>query len=375
MKTHDALPSPRPRRRLRLLATALLFPAFALAQTTIDIDGATRVSNGSGGYTYSTWKPLLGYIGNQFTDSQGHTIDPVYDQQTGQGDSDFVSIAGTPGFFIQFGQINGVDHLAFRVMMNEYKTTGNLVNIRFGFDGDYDGAPDLFMGLSQQNNQTGLVFQAPGTGSNLSPSTTTLGNAFYPTGSRTGLPALNDPDRLAGLRAALTANNSALALTADNFSNVAIGDGVNKDIQGGQGTVIADNRATYYPGWTTQAENNATSLDSMISFAIPLADINAALASLGEGFSVTPDRLMLWMAVTATQNNSVNQDAYGTDKAGFSSNYSSFLQYMDAYGRPVPEASSYGLLLGAGLGGVFLLRRKRRASAPRSHAGLVSPLA
>lgn len=335
---------------------ASLLPVAANAQTTVDVNGVTRVSNGSGGYTYSTWKPMLGPTGGAFTDSNGYLTDPVYDQQTGQGDSDFVASSTTPGFFVQFGQINGVDVLAFRVMMNEYKTTGNLVNIRFGFDGDYDGAADLFMGLSQQNNQTGLVFQGPGTGANTSPSTTTLTNAFMPAasnyagGSRSSsLPALN-------------AQGNAIAIDSSNFSNIRIDDGVLQIGTGNNKTTPPDNRSTYYPGWTPQSEAGKTEQDSMITFAIPLADINAALASLGETWQLTPDRLMLWMAVTATQNNSVNQDAYGTNKAGFSNTYASFLAYMDAYGRPVPEPSAYGLLLGAGLGGVFALRRRRRAA-------------
>lgn len=334
---------------LFVLVASLALASSAFAQTTLDIDGVTRVSNGSGGYTYSTWKPLLGFSGSPFTDSNGHLMDPVYDQQTGQGDSDFVSAAGNPGFFVQFGQINGVDHLAFRVLMNEYKTTGNIVNIRLGFDGNVDGVADLFLGLSQQSNQFGIVFQSPGTGANDSPSTTTLGNAFYPT---THVGTLN-------------ANGNALLVDANNFSNVAIGDGVHKDSQGGQGTVLPDNRATYYPGWTTQQEASASkvSLDAMISYAVPLADINAALAQIGSSIVVTPDLLMLWIAVTATQNNAVNQDAYGTDKIGFDNTYASFLPYMDAYGRPVPEPSTYGLLLGAGLGGACYWRRRRRLAA------------
>jgi hypothetical protein len=359
-----------------LLAAAflggVLAPAFVHAQTTVDVNSVTRVSDGAGGYTYATWKPVLGPTGGAFTSSNGYLMDPVYDQQTGQGDSDFVSSTtggvANPGFFIQFGQVNGVDVLAFRIMMNEYKTTGNLVNIRFGLEGnDGDGGKaDLFLGLSQQSNQNGLVFQAPGTGANTSPSSTTLGNAFVPAaqyysgGVRSStLPALN-------------ANGNAIAVNSTNFSNVAIGDGVNKDKQGGQGVVIPDNRATYYPGWATQYEASAVSnnspinLDSMITYAIPIADINAALASLGETWTVTPTRLMRWIAVTATQNNSVNQDAYGTDKAGFSNTYASFLPLMDSYGNPVPEPSTYGLLLGAGLVGFLGLRRRARASTARA---------
>ncbi len=334
--------------------TACLYVAAntSLAQTTLVIDGVTRVSNGSGGYTYPTWKPVLGFTGGTFTDpSTGALMDPVYDQQTGQGDSDFVSAAGNPGFFIQFGQINGVDHLAFRVMMNEYKTTGNIVNIRLGFDGNFDGVADLFLGLSQQSNQYGIVFQATGSGANNSPSTTTWGNAFYPT---THVGTLNS-------------NNNALLVDASTFSNVQIADGVTQVGTGGQATTPADNRATYFPGWTTQQEGSANkvNLDAMISYAVPLADINYALAQIGKNITVTPDLLMRWIAVTATQNNAVNQDAYGTDKVGFDNTYASFLPYMDAYGRPVPEPSSYGLLATSGLAAFYFLRRRRRAV----HAG------
>lgn len=343
-----------PRLLAAVFAGLALGSAHVLA-ATIDVNSVTRASNGTGGYTYSTWKPVIG-------PGDAPLMDPVYDQQTGQGDSDFVSATvngvANPGFFVQFGQVNNVDSIAFRIMLNEYKTTGNLVNIRFGFDGNYDGKMDLYMGLSQQNNQYGLVFQAPGTGANISPSTSDYGNPFVPAGSNYA--GGTRPTSLG----ALNTQGNAIAVTSSNFSNIAIGDGVNKDQQGGQGTVLADNRSTYYPGWVTQGENNATSLDSMITYVFSLADINAALASLNAGFSVTPDRLMRWVAVTATQNNAVNQDAYGFTKTQFNdpnATYASVLPYMDAYGRPVPEAATYGLSLGAGLGAFLFLRRRRPA--------------
>lgn len=352
-----------------LSAAALLVATAAagFAQTTIDVNGITRTGSVAAGWTYDTWKPIWAKSGNPNSSSEGYLLDPVYDQQTGQGDSDFVSSqngngTANPGFFIQYGMIDGVEHIAFRIMLNEYKTTGNLVNIRFGFDGNYDGRLDLYMGLSQQNNQVGLVFQAPGSGlltENVSPSTSSYGNPFYPTANRTGLPALN-------------AQNNALLLSSSNFSNIAIGDGVNQDKQGGQGVVLPDNRSTYYPGWQTQYEddvvgnNSPINLDSMITYAFPLADINAALVQtgfVGPSYTITADRLMLWAAVTATQNNSVNQDAYGTDTAGFTSRYDSFLGYTSPNGNPVPEPGAYGLVLGAGLGGLLFLRRRRSSAA------------
>jgi len=347
-----AVSSPRP---LFAAIFAIATAAAAFGQTTIDVNSVTRLSNGSGGYTYSTWKPLLGWDGNPL-------MDPVYDQQTGQPQADFVSSSpggvATPGFFIQFGQINGVDTLAFRILLNEYRTGSAMPNIFLGLEGnDNDGGKaDLFMTLSQQSNQLGLAFQAPGTGANTSPNTTTLGNPFVPAAQyyAGGVRPSNLP--------ALNSNGNAIAFSSSNFSNIQLQDGVVDD--DGKGAAPADNRSTYYPGWTTQAEASKLKLDSMVTFAIPLADINAALASLGETWTVTPDRLMLWIAATATQTNSVNQDAYGTNKVGFDSAYTSFLPYMDAYGRPIPEPATFGLCFGAGLAGFLGLRR--RPARPRA---------
>lgn len=312
----------------------------ARAQTTISIDGPTRVWNATTQkYEYPTWKPLLGVPGSGQTGSDGYMYDPINDQQTGQYDSDFVAAPGAPGFFVQYGLIDGVSHMAFRIVLNEYKTTGNLVNIRVGFDGNNDGKVDLFMGPSLQNNQYGLVFQAPGTGQNISPSTTTLGSAFYPTANRTGLPALN-------------ANNNGLAFNSSNFSNIEL---------------TAANIATYYPGWTMQNGKNPGDNDSIISFAIPVADINAAIAATGQNFTIDAYTFMRWIAFTATQNNSINQDVYGLPKITNSNGvgnttWSSFIPLMNSNGSPIPEPSAYGALLGFGLTGLFVLRRRARVA-------------
>lgn len=327
-------------RPLLGLLVAGTLSATLRAQTTLDINGATRVSDGAGGWIYDTWKPMLGMPGSAQTGPGGYMIDPIADQQTGQYDSDFVSsvTAGSvsSGFFVQFGTINDVEHIAFRIVLNEFKTTGNLVNIRVGFDGNNDGKIDLFMGPSLQNNQLGLVFQGTGTGANVSPSTTTLTTAFYPTSAGVG---------------------TARPFDDQNFSNIEL---------------TAENIATHYPGWVNQREtsNKPAENDSIISFAIPLADINAALAALNAGFTIGPETFLRWVAFTATQNNSINQDVYGLPKISQSSGvgetlYKDFLPLMNAYGQPVPEPSSYGLLLGAGLGGLFLCRRPRHVASRR----------
>ncbi len=315
------------------LLLAFLPATFLCAQTTLDIDGAARVSNGAGGWIYDTWKPMLGMSGGAQTSPDGYMIDPLNDQQTGQYDSDFIaSVSGgqvNSGFLVNFGTINGVEHIGFRIALNEFKTTGNLVNIRVGIDGNNDGVIDLFMGPSLQNNQTGLVFQGTGTGANVSPSTTTLTSAFYPTAAGVG---------------------NALAFTADNFSNIEL---------------TPANVAAHYPGWGTQDGKNPDDIDALISFAIPLIDINAALAQLDKNFTIGPETFMRWLAFTATQNNSINQDVYGLPKIANNTSvgdtlYTDFLPLMNAYGQPVPEPSYYGLLLAAGLGALLLCRRPGR---------------
>lgn len=350
----------------RWLAAALA-PLGAYA-TVIDVNSVTRVSDGSGGYTYGTWKPVLAVSSSNTSTSQsGILLDPANDQQTGQADSDFVSsVSGgvaNPGFFIQFGTINyggtNVEHVAFRAIMNEYKTTGNVVNIRFGFDGNLDGKIDLYIGISQQSNQYGMIMNYPNAlataTSNTSPSTTDWGTTTYPTTNRTGQPALNGD------------GNALNLVEGSNFSQIRIDDGVTDNgLNGGANAVPPDNRASTYPGWTTQAEASQTNLDAMVTFAVPLQDINNALTANGAGFSLSSSTYAVWVAVTSTQNQSVNQDAYGYSGLSGTTDdirFDTIIKPMNGNGdtQPVPEPSAYGMVLGAGLASLVVWRRRGRA--------------
>jgi|GEM_PF-782859 hypothetical protein len=339
-----------PRLFAAAFACLALFPVLVRAQTTIDLSGATRTANGDGTYTYDTWKPILAPQGWTYSTADGYLYDPNNDQQTGQSDSDFAGTAQLPSFFIQTGKIDGVDVIAFRVIFNAFdsgiaskKYNGNPVNVRVGVDANFDGKIDLFMGPDFQNGNRGVSFQLPGTGANISPSTTTTSSVFYPD---------DIPGTLGG--------GTTPAFGPNNFSYIELN---------------TANAATYYPGWTTQPENNGTKSEGMMSWAIPIADINKALAEAAiasastnptlAGTTITAESLLLWVAFTATQNNSVNQDAYGITKNDpQDTRWDSFTSYMDAYGRPIPEASAYGMCLGAGLGVFLLLRRRRRPVLP-----------
>jgi hypothetical protein len=265
-----------------------------------------------------------------------------------------------PGFFVQFGTINyggtNVQHVGFRAMMNEYKTQGNIVNIRFAFDGNNDGKIDLYIGISQQSNQAGIIFNYPNNlaspTANTSPSTTDWATTTYPTTNRTGLPSLN------------TTNNALAVVTGSNFSQIQIADGVVDNGLTGQANAIPpDNRSTYYPGWVTQVEaGSKKSLDSMVTFAVPLQDINNALTANGAGFALSDTTFTRWAAVTSTQNNSVNQDAYGFNGLTGTSTWVNVIPVVNGNGElvPVPESKYFGFVFVAAMGG-FIVHRRLRA--------------
>ncbi len=336
-------------RPIRLFAAAAAGLALATATTraaVITLDGATRTDNGNGTYSYTTWKPILAPSSWTYRTTDGYLYDPNADQQTGQADSDFAGSSTLPSFFVQTGTINGVEVIAMRVIFNVYDTniatakyTGNPVNVRVGIDANMDGKLDLYMGPNFQSGAAGVAFQLPGTGANTSPSTTSTSTVFY-------------PDSTAGT----LGGGTSPAFSASNFSYVSLS---------------TANAATYYPGWTTQLYGTTADPDGMMSWAIPLADVNKALAEAAiadtgnptlAGTSISASSFLLWVAFTATQNNSVNQDAYGITKNDTqTTRWDAFTSYMDANGRPVPEPATYGMCLGGALG-AFLLFRRRPAS-------------
>lgn len=334
-----------------LAGIALGAPALRAQNTPIDLGGSTRVQTSPGVYGYTTWKPILAPASWTYRTSDGYLYDAPDDQQTGQSDSDFAGSTQNPAFFVQTGTINGVEMVAMRVIFNSYDAniasgnyTGNPVNVRVGIDVTGDGKLDLFVGPNFQGTP-GMVFQLPGNGANTSPSTTTTSSIFYPDGVANN---------------ALSSTSSP-ALSASNFNYQRLS---------------STTAGTLYPGWVLQPESlskpNQTNDEGVMSWALPVSAINNALAEAAtqtglsylSGVTISPSSFLLWVAFTATQNNSVNQDAYGI-KAGDAQTtpWNSFTSYMDAFGRPVPEPATYGLFLGGGLGAFLLLRRRRVRAA------------
>ncbi len=274
-------------------------------------------------YTY-TWTPLT-VAGS----GGGYLLDPAADQQTGQIEDDFVSSASTPGFFMRYGNVPGVGaaneaSIAFRFLMNKVyfnnqgvPTFGGLASI--GMDSNGDGAIDIVFTVVGKNQSNGINYQLPGTGANVSPSTTSLG--------------------------------SNVLLSAFNSSNF--------DYR------VADN--TIYPGWTQVS----TEPDAVITFALSFTNINTALAAAGKA-PITASTMLRFIAFTSTQGNSINQDVYGsTGISGavrFDAPGGGFTELTDATGRPIPEPATWfslAALLGAGYG-LKRLRSSRATSGARN---------
>lgn len=264
--------------------------AFSISDPTVSADGSTYY-----------WTP--------FTVAGGGGVkmsDPTIDQQTGQLADDLVGSATTPGFFLRFGQINGVDTVAFRFMENKLYTQGGTTNfsgqVSVGLDTDNDGGLDIVITGIGKNSNNGINYQAPGTGLNNSPNTTSLGN-----------PVL-----------------------------LAAFDSTNFDYRGVDSTI--------YPNWT----QIGTDPDAVLSFSFSFASLNNALTALGES-AITTSTYLRFMAFTSTQTNAINQDIYGPNGISDATTFTAsggFSELTTITGKPIPEFSSAiltGALLGAGL--------------------------
>lgn len=298
-------------RRIACVAVGVVaLPAIGLRAQSFSVADPTASSAGN-----YTWAPLLASGGT-------FLLDPASDQQTGQTADDYVSSTGNPGFFMRYGQINGVDSVAFRFLENKIYTDNKGVpdfagQASVGLDTTGDGAIDIVFTVIGKNSNNGINYQAPGTGANVSPNTTSLGT-----------PVLMS------------------AFNATNFSYVAVD-------------------STNYPGWTQVG----TDPDAMLTFSISFASLNAALNALGKP-SITPSTLVRFIAFTSTQTNAINQDVYGSNGISGATRFDApgggFTEYTDATGRPIPEPTTgvaVGVLLAAGL---FVRHRRRSRAGGRS---------
>lgn len=270
---------------------------------------------------------------NAWTVNGSYIIDPIADQQTGQGTDDIVGTALIPALQQKAGIINTSNYVLFRARMANFGGTVNKFgsnggNFGMGLDLDLNGSIDLMMVFSQKSNgATSIKFGLPGSNTNTSPSTTSW---TFPTQT------VITPVAYSGL-------NPTLASYYIQDATIIDGNNINS------GTKTPD--------------------DAWLTFGLTFEQMNYGINGFAPGFgnyTFGYDSTISYVAFTSTQDNALNQDLAGT-----SGNLSSSASWtslgaasdpVDAYGRRpiVPEPSTYGaLMLALGLG-VVLWRKIRR---------------
>lgn len=281
-------------RSAALSVAALTVAANLAAQTAIGITDATG------------WNAWTTGNGTVMTDAPA-------DQQTGQGQDDFVGDTTYTGFAQKAGTIAGTDSIAWHVRMNKYDTKGFGGSLELGMDLDGNGSVDLVMKMTDKSGQT-LTFATPGTGANDGPSTTSWGSFV-----------------------------GSVALTS----------------------------STYNYAQATDGSNFSGTADAFVSFAISFANLQTAIQTYATGFgSYTVDysTRISFIAFTSTQGNAINQDLFGT--TGNTSSTATFASLgagtgpMNAYGI-VPEPSTYAQVGTFLMAGAWLAWRRRRTSGTK----------
>ena len=258
------------------------------------------------------WAPLLYGSGN-FPDPSG-------DQQTGSTEGDIVGDTSHPSLYMRYNDggfgssTDGWIGFRFRVG-GDPNPAGFKAVALVGLDADLDGRLDLFMGVNNSGSANEIGIWDPGTGLNLSPSTTTVAtpaeNTYVQTGANYGwtpVSALSDPPAL------------SYDLNADG------------------------------------------STDRFLTFVIRFSDVTAAMMNRGISFDV--NSIMRLVAFTSNQINSLNQDLNGV-MGGVNSNLTwdqlggMSQPYTPTSIIPVPEPST--LTIACLAGGLLLLFPRRQA--------------
>lgn len=273
----------------------LLVRSTLLAGSTVDINAPT-----------GAWMAIR--YGN-------NNPDPSNDQQTGSSEGDIVGNLSHPSAYMSFGDAGTPSltdgTLAFRVRLGaDVSPLGFKTALMIGMDANRDGAIDLFLGVNNSGSKDTIAIWAPGTGLNVSPSTTTIGNTPLVSYTQSA------------------SNYSWMAVNATNDPSV----GTALDIDGG-------------------GQN-----DFFLSFSIGFTDVVSQLATRGIT-NFDQNTSIAFVISTSTQGNSLNQDLNGVgktyDPAAVWSSLGVLTDNVTSSGvYLIPEPSSAALL---GLGGVALL--------------------
>jgi hypothetical protein len=271
--------------------------------------------------------------------------DPFNDSQAGAADTDIIGDLTHGSLYTAYDD-NGTatvadDTLAFRMRIDNPTSTSNFGGVAIvGMDANLDGKVDLFISVDGRNNGQAVRLLEPGTGVNLSPSTTST--SALPTG---WLP-----------------NNGVYAFSSTTYSVVPVS--AASDPNWGPSSL----------GGAGSAANNLTGqggADAFISWRVPIIDIATVLAkpsptgrdgtgprgSTGlSGF--TKDTVVQYISFTQTQTGPINGDLNGVganyDRNATFASLGAFTAPMSP-SNPVPDGLSIvvgepvgdGLLAGA----------------------------
>jgi len=202
------------------------------------------------------------------------TPDPFDDQQTGSYEADIVGDANHGAFYTAFdgvGTPSLVDGwLAFRFRMAGEKPPKGYTGAAFvGLDANRDGALDVFVGVNNSGSKNHVGIWGAGSSANTSPGTISLDtkNPVY------------------------TAEASV-----SNYDWSALSETIDPDAQ-------------------TLDVNQDGNTDYFLSFSVPFAEVVGACGNANIT-GVTEDTVIRYVAFTATQANSPNQDIGGVEGQG-----------------------------------------------------------
>ena len=286
-----------------LIAAVMLLSATAFGQITPSS-------------STTSWTPIQYGAGN--------IPDPSADQQTGSSEGDVVGNISNPSLYTAFdnGGTTGIltdGQLGFRFRVGADKSPAGYKGAAFvGLDLDANGSLDVFAGVNNSGSSSLVGLWWAGTGANISPSTTTI--AGTPTYS--------------------------YAETAANYSWMAV-------------TSLND------PTATTFDIDGGGDTDYFLTFVLPFADLVTMAATLVPTFNEAS--VISYVAATATQANSLNQDLNGVtggvnSTATWTSLGAMSLPFTASGGpfTPVPEPSVLAML-SLGVAGLLGFRRRKQA--------------
>jgi hypothetical protein len=249
------------------------------------------------------------------------TPDPASDQQTGSKEGDIVGSSLIPSLYTRFyngGTPSLTDgQIAFRLRIAEEQNPPGFSGAAFiGLDGNGDSKLDLFVGVNNSGSTAEVGIWRAGNGLNISPSTTSI----------------QSPASLSYSETTVNYSWTPLSFAIDPLASTY-------DVDVGGKT------------------------DHFLSFVVPFGDLAAMFGSIGI-FGINENSVFSYVAATATQDNSLNQDLNGVDGGVNSSStwaqLGALTQPFTASGAVVPEPSPYALMLLGGSLLYFFRRGPRR---------------